>query len=193
MGGGGVGAGGGGRGGGGLTSRKEEGTERPLSIPRPGGQDRAKGGAGTAERRSYEQDFLGWSYGFRPGRSPQEALDEIGRVICRRPVRLCVGSGHLCVLRCDREEPAHGVIEKRVRDGEHSPADREMDQRGCVGGRTVAGHADGGGPGAGDSARCWHITCTTCSTSGLRNVVKPRLRGEAYEIGTRTDFIVCFQ
>ena len=36
----------------------------------------------------YEQDFLGCSYGFRPGRSAQEALDEIDRVICRRPIRV---------------------------------------------------------------------------------------------------------
>ena len=33
----------------------------------------------------YEQDFLNCSYGFRPGRGPQQALDEVGRVICRRP------------------------------------------------------------------------------------------------------------
>jgi RNA-directed DNA polymerase len=30
----------------------------------------------------YEQDFLDCSYGFRPGRNPHQALDEVGRVIC---------------------------------------------------------------------------------------------------------------
>jgi tRNA uridine 5-carboxymethylaminomethyl modification enzyme len=34
----------------------------------------------------YEQDFLPCSYGFRPGRGAQDALDEVGRVICRRPI-----------------------------------------------------------------------------------------------------------
>jgi retron-type reverse transcriptase len=34
----------------------------------------------------YEQDFLDCSYGFRPGRGPQDALDEVGRVLCRRPI-----------------------------------------------------------------------------------------------------------
>jgi RNA-directed DNA polymerase len=33
----------------------------------------------------YEQDFLDCSYGFRPGRGPHQALDEVGRVICTRP------------------------------------------------------------------------------------------------------------
>jgi hypothetical protein len=31
----------------------------------------------------YEQDFLDCSYGFRPGRGAQQALDEVGRAICR--------------------------------------------------------------------------------------------------------------
>ena len=34
----------------------------------------------------YEQDFLNCSYGFRPGRGPQDALDEVGRIICQRPI-----------------------------------------------------------------------------------------------------------
>jgi retron-type reverse transcriptase len=34
----------------------------------------------------YEQDFLGCSYGFRPGRGQHQALDEVGRVICTRPM-----------------------------------------------------------------------------------------------------------
>ena len=33
----------------------------------------------------YEQDFLDCSYGFRPSRGQHQALDEVGRVICRRP------------------------------------------------------------------------------------------------------------
>lgn len=32
----------------------------------------------------YEQDFFDCSYGFRPGRSQHQALDEVGRVICTR-------------------------------------------------------------------------------------------------------------
>ena len=33
----------------------------------------------------YEQDFLPCSYGFRPGRSPHQALDEVRRVLCTQP------------------------------------------------------------------------------------------------------------
>ena len=34
----------------------------------------------------YEQDFLGFSYGFRPGRSPHHALDALAAGIVRRKV-----------------------------------------------------------------------------------------------------------
>ena len=34
----------------------------------------------------YEQEFLGCSYGFRPGRGQHQALDEVGRVICTLPM-----------------------------------------------------------------------------------------------------------
>jgi RNA-directed DNA polymerase len=33
----------------------------------------------------YEQDFLDGSYGFRPGRSPHQALDKLRADICTRP------------------------------------------------------------------------------------------------------------
>src|SRR5262245_14016697 len=34
----------------------------------------------------YEQDFYRCSYGFRPGKSQQDALNEVGRIICLRPM-----------------------------------------------------------------------------------------------------------
>jgi len=35
----------------------------------------------------YEEDFLGFSYGFRPGRSPHDALDALAVGICRKKVK----------------------------------------------------------------------------------------------------------
>ncbi len=43
---------------------------------RAGGQDPAAGGGGGAERH-LRGGFLGFSYGFRPGRSPHDALDAL--------------------------------------------------------------------------------------------------------------------
>ena len=63
---------------------KENGKERPISIPSL--EDKiVQKATGEVLNAIYEQDFLECSYGFRPGRGPQQALDEVGRVICTRP------------------------------------------------------------------------------------------------------------
>ena len=65
---------------------KEAGSLRPISIPVL--EDKIVQRAVLDLLNAiYEQDFLGCSYGFRPGRSAQHALDEVGRVICQRPMR----------------------------------------------------------------------------------------------------------
>jgi RNA-directed DNA polymerase len=63
---------------------KEDGKQRPLSIPAL--EDKIVQKAVLEILNAiYEQDFLECSYGFRPGRGPHQALDEVGRVICTRP------------------------------------------------------------------------------------------------------------
>jgi len=65
---------------------KEDGKQRPISIPAL--EDKlVQKVAVDLLNAIYEQDFLECSYGFRPGRGQHQALDEAGRVICRRPTR----------------------------------------------------------------------------------------------------------
>src|SRR5580700_8220123 len=60
---------------------KENGKQRPISIPALEDKILQKVVVGLLSA-IYEQDFLDCSYGFRPGRGQQQALDEVGRVIC---------------------------------------------------------------------------------------------------------------
>ena len=64
---------------------KEDGKKRPISIPSL--EDKIVQRA-TVDVLNliFEQDFLDCSHGFRPGRSAHDALDEVGQVICRRPM-----------------------------------------------------------------------------------------------------------
>lgn len=64
---------------------KADGRERPLGIPVL--EDKIVQRA-TAEvlNAIYEEDFLGFSYGFRPGRGPHNALDAVTVGIGRRKV-----------------------------------------------------------------------------------------------------------
>ena len=64
---------------------KDDGRKRAISIPVP--EDKIVQRAAVELLNAiYEQDFLDCSYGFRPRRSAQDALDEVGKVICRCPI-----------------------------------------------------------------------------------------------------------
>jgi len=64
---------------------KADGAQRPIGIPAL--EDKIVQGA-VAEVLSaiYEVDFLGFSYGFRPGRSPHQALDALNAALIKRKI-----------------------------------------------------------------------------------------------------------
>ena len=85
-----------------LHGRIHRGSYRALPtqrryIPKPDGRQRPLGIAALADKivqravvevlnAIYEEDFLGFSYGFRPGRSQHDALDALAVGITRTPV-----------------------------------------------------------------------------------------------------------
>ena len=94
----------------------------------------------------YEQDFVGFSYGFRPGRRQHDALDALAVGIARKKVN--------CVLDADISDFFTGLdqswlvkfLEHRIADREGPAADPEMAQRRSHRGRGMVKH--GGGDGA---------------------------------------------
>src|SRR6266850_2513691 len=143
--------------------RKEDGKQRPLSIPAL--EDKIVQKA-TAEilNAIYEQDFLDCSYGFRPGRGQHQALDEVRRVICTRPTGWILDLDVTAYFDSIVRKQLMEMIEKRVRDGSVLRLIRKGIQAGVI-----------------EEGRL------------LESEVKPRLRGQAHEIRFADDAVLCFQ
>ena len=160
---------------------KEDGTRRPLSIPALEDKivQRAVMDMLTA---IYEQDFLGCSYGFRPGRDAQEALDEIGRVICQRPVGYVLEADICAYFDTIVRSQLMELIEKRVRDGGILRLIGKWLNVGVLEDGRLLVTQTGVGQGQVISPLLANIYLHYVLDEWFEDVVKPRLRGDAYEI-----------
>jgi RNA-directed DNA polymerase len=124
---------------------KQDGRQRPLGIAAL--EDKiVQHAVGTVLNQIYEEDFLGFSYGFRPGRRTHDALDALSVAIMRKKVnwvldadiRDCFGSfmhewmeeflqhriGDRRILRLIKKWLRAGVLE----DGEWSETEKGTPQ-----------------------------------------------------------------
>ena len=64
---------------------KADGRQRPLGVAAL--EDKlAQQAVATILNQIYEEDFLGFSYGFRPGRSQHDALDALSYALLKKKV-----------------------------------------------------------------------------------------------------------
>ncbi len=97
---------------------KTDGSQRPLGIPAL--EDKIVQRAVVEVLNAiYETDFLGMSYGFRPGRSPHRALDALAVGIQRRKVNWVLDAD----IRGFFDALDHGWLVKFI---EHRVADRRV-------------------------------------------------------------------
>src|SRR5215468_3261657 len=171
---------------------KENGKQRPISIPAL--EDKIVQKAMVEILNAiYEQDFLGCSYGFRPGRGQHQALDEVGRVICTRPtgwvLEIDIRSYFDKIVRATLVE----MIEKRVTDGSVLRLIGKWIQVGVIEDGKLLESETGTGQGQPISPLLANIYLHYVLDEWFEEVVKPRLKGEAYEIRFADDAILCFQ
>ena len=79
----------------------------------------------------YEEDFLGFSYGFRPGRGTHDALDALCVGICQQESELHTGRRHPVAssMRVSHDWLIR-FVEHRIGDPAHHPPDPEMAEGG---------------------------------------------------------------
>jgi RNA-directed DNA polymerase len=171
---------------------KEDGKQRPISIPAL--EDKIVQKA-VAELLTaiYEQDFLNCSYGFRPGRGAQDALDEVDRVICRKSTS--------CVLELDItsyfdsivREQLMEMIERRVSDASILKLIRKWINIGVIDDGRLLVSETGTGQGQIISPLLANVYLHFVLDQWIECEVKPRLRGQVFVIRYADDAVLCFQ
>src|SRR5215467_12518293 len=171
---------------------KEDGKQRPISIPALEDKIVQKTVVDLLSA-IYEQDFLDCSYGFRPGRGQHQALDEIGRVICTRPIawvlEIDIRSYFDSIVRSALIE----MIEERVTDGSVLRLIGKWIKVGVIEDGRLLVSETGTGQGQPISPLLANIYLHHVLDKWFEDEVKPRLKGEAYEIRYADDAILCFQ
>ncbi|RAW66208.1 reverse transcriptase domain-containing protein [Photorhabdus sp. S14-60] len=95
---------------------KEDGTERPLSILCL--EDKiVQQAAVTVLNQIYETDFLGFSYGFRPGRGQHDALDALNVAVMERKVNWVLDLDISRFFDTVEHDWLIRFIQLRIRDG----------------------------------------------------------------------------
>ena len=149
-----------------------------MYIPKPDGRLRPLGVAALEDKvlqravvevlnAIYETDFLGFSYGFRPGRQPHQALDALAVGIRGGKVNWVLDADIRDYFTSLDHVVAAEVPRAPDRGQEGAAPDPEVAQGGGHRGRGVVGDAGGDAAGrVGLDAALRTSTSTTCSTSG---------------------------
>ena len=171
---------------------KEDGKQRPISIPAL--EDKlVQKVVAELLNAIYEQDFLDCSYGFRPGRGQHQALDEVGRVICRRPTEWILEIDIRAYFDSIVQSALVEMMEKRVSDGSVLRLIQKWIKVGVIEDGKLLVSETGTGQGQPISPILANIYLHYILDEWFEEVVKPRLKGEAHEIRFADDAILCFE
>jgi RNA-directed DNA polymerase len=171
---------------------KENGTERPISIPCLADKIVQRATV-TVLNAIYEQDFLPCSYGFRPGRSPHDALDAIGRTMCRGPMAYVLEADIRSYFDAIVRSQLMAFIERRIGDSRMLGLIQKWIHTGVIEDGRLLVTETGTGQGQVISPLLANIYLHYVLDEWFEHEVKPRLRGRAAEIRYADDFILCFQ
>ena len=141
----------------------------------------------------YEQDFLPCSHGFRPGRSPHDAVQALWEAM------MDVGGGW--VLEADIEsffdtlshQHLRDFLDQRVRDGVLRRAIDKWLKAGVLEEGALRRSEDGTPQGGVISPLLANIYLHEVLDRWFAEVVQPRLRGEASLVRYADDFVIVFQ
>ena len=151
---------------------------RRVNIPKPDGRTRPLGVAALEDKilqkavvdelltPIYEAEFLGLSYGFRPGRKAHDALDALAYGIERRKVNWIVDADIRTFFDAIDRDCLMQFVERRIGDRRVLRLLRKWLNAGVMEEGTWSDSGRGTPQGANVSPVWLTCTCTTCWTSG---------------------------
>jgi RNA-directed DNA polymerase len=171
---------------------KEDGKKRPISIPAL--EDKIVQKAVVELLTAiYEQDFLNCSYGFRPGRGAQDALDEVDRAIYREStswvLELDIASYFDSIVR----EQLMEMIEERISDASILRLIRKWINIGVIDDGRLLVSETGTGQGQIVSPLLANVYLHFVLDQWIEHDVKAHLRGKVFVIRYADDAVLCFQ
>ncbi len=171
---------------------KENGKQRPISIPAL--EDKIVQKAVVELLNAiYEQDFLPCSYGFRPKRSPHQALGEVGRALYAQPTEWILEIDITTYFDSIVRKQLMEMVEKRVTDGSILRLIWKWIKIGVIEEGRLLVSKTGTGQGQPISPLLANVYLHHVLDVWFEKVVKPRLKGKAHEIRFADDAILCFQ
>lgn len=154
-----------------------QGKLRPLGLPALEDKSVAQAVAMLLEA-IYEQDFCDSSYGFRPGRSPHQALQDVRQGLLGNRI------GH--VIDCDissffdnlQHDPLHTILRKRIKDGRVLELIEMWLKAGILDGKEMVAPDKGSPQGSVISPVLANVYLHEVLDTWLANVVKAHCRGQ---------------
>jgi group II intron reverse transcriptase/maturase len=141
----------------------------------------------------YETDFLGFSYGFRPGRSQHKALDALYCGLDERRVNWVLDLDVRSFFGSLSHEWMLRFVEHRVGDQRLISLIRRWLKAGVFENGEVHPSEEGTPQGGSVSVLLSNVYLHYVLDLWFERVVKPRLRGEACMVRYIDDFVLCFQ
>jgi len=168
---------------------KGDGRMRPLGIPTF--EDKLlQRAVATVLGAIYEQDFMPFSYGFRPGRSAHQALHSIwkgtmdmgGAWVIEADIRDCFGSLDHAWMRA--------ILDRRIRDGVLTRLINKWLNAGILENGRVTRPTAGSPQGGVISPLLANIYMHDVLDTWFETTVRPRLRGRAFLVRYADDFVI---